>query len=84
MYQIGLKKFLLLQKIEIIFRGHMLLALLKMKKLLERFTKKNCRKIDQKEFRIEKVIKQKGDNLYVRWKGYDSSSNSWIDKNNIV
>ena len=55
-----------------------------MKKLLERFTKKNCRKIDQKEFRIEKVIKQKGDNLYVRWKGYDSSSNSWIDKNNIV
>ena len=84
MYQIGLKKFLLLQKIKKIFHGHILLALLKMKKLLERFTKKNCGKIDQKEFRIEKVIKQKGDNLYVRWKGYDSSSNSWIDKNNIV
>ena len=84
MFQIVLKKFLLLQKIKILFRGHMLLALLKMKKLLERFTKKNCRKNDQKEFRIEKVIKKKGDNLYVRWKGYDSSSNSWTDKNNIV
>ena len=30
--------------------------------------------------RIEKVIKRKGDRLYVKWKGYDSSFNSWIDK----
>ena len=37
-----------------------------------------------KEFRIEKVIKRKGDNLYVKWKGYDNSFNSWIDKNDIV
>ena len=32
----------------------------------------NC----QKEFRIEKVLKKKGDKLYVKWKGYDSSFNS--------
>ena len=32
------------------------------------------------EFRIEKVIKRKGDKIYVKWKGYDSSFNSWIDK----
>ena len=38
----------------------------------------------QKEFRIEKVIKRKGDKLYVKWKGYDNSFNSWIDKNDIV
>ena len=37
-------------------------------------------KTDQKEFWIEKVIKKKGDNLYVKWKGYDNSFNSWIDK----
>ena len=37
-------------------------------------------KTNQKEFRIEKVIKRKGDKLYVRWKGYDSSFNSKIDK----
>ena len=34
----------------------------------------------QKEFSVEKVIKRKGDELNVKWKGYDSSSNSWIDK----
>ena len=33
----------------------------------------------QKESRIEKVRKKKGDKLYVKWKGYDNSFNSWID-----
>ena len=28
------------------------------------------KKKNQKEFRIEKVIKRKGDKLYVKWKGY--------------
>ena len=39
---------------------------------------------NQKELRIEKVIKKKGDKLYVKWKGYDSSFNSWIDKKKIL
>ena len=43
MLQIGLK-FLLLQKLKILFREHMLLVILKVRKLLERFTKKNCKK----------------------------------------
>ena len=38
----------------------------------------------QNEFRIEKVIKRNGDKLYVKWKGYDSSFNSWVDKKGIV
>ena len=38
----------------------------------------------QKEFRIEKVLKKKGDKVYVKWKGYDNSFNSWIDKKDIV
>ena len=33
--------------------------------------------LNGEEFRIEKVIKRKGDKLYVKWKGYDSSINSW-------
>ena len=53
-------------------------------KLLEHFMKKNCKKNDQQEFRIEKVIKKKGDKLYVKWKGYDNSFNSWIDKKDLV
>ena len=53
------------------------------KKLLVQFKKKNC-KTDQKEFRIEKVLKKKGDKLYVKWKGYNNSFNSWIDKKDLV
>ena len=36
------------------------------------------------EFRIEKVIKRKGDKLYRKWKGFDNSFNSWIGKKDIV
>ena len=62
----------------------MLLVILKTKKLLERFTKKICKKTNQKVFRVEKVIKRKDDNLYIKWKDYDSSFNRWIDKKDIV
>ena len=44
------------------------------------FYEKERQKINKKEFRIEKVIKRKGDELYVRWKGYNNSFNSWINK----
>ena len=37
------------------------------------FYKKELQKTNQQEFRIEKVIEKKGDKLYVKWKGYDSS-----------
>ena len=53
------------------------------KKLLELFTIKNCTKI-QKAVRVEKVIKRKGDKVYVTWKGYDNSLNSWIDIKKVV
>ena len=52
-------------------------------KLLEHF-EKELQKTNQQEFRIEKVIKRKGDKLYVIWKGYDNSFNSWIDKKDLV
>ena len=41
-------------------------------------------KTNQKEFRIENVIKRKGNKLYVKWKGYNSSFNSWIDNKDII
>ena len=41
-------------------------------------------KIDQQEFRIEEVIRKKGDKLCLKWKGYDSLFNSWIDKKDLV
>ena len=48
------------------------------------FYEKELQKNNQQEFRIEKVIKRKGDKLYVKWKGYDISFNSWIDKKDLV
>ena len=44
------------------------------------FYEKELQKSNQKEFRIEKVLKKKGDRSYVKWKSYDNSFNSWIDK----
>ena len=44
------------------------------------FYEKELQKTNQKEFRIEKVPKRKGDKLFVKWKGYYNSFNSWIDK----
>ena len=44
----------------------MLLMILIMKKL------NNCEK-NRKEFRIEKVIKRKGNKLHVKWKDYNNS-----------
>ena len=47
------------------------------------FYEKELQKTNQKEFRIEKVIKRKGNKLYVNWKGYNNSFNSWIDKKDL-
>ena len=37
-------------------------------------------KTNQRKLRIEKVIKRKGDKVFVKWKEYDNSFDSWIDK----
>ena len=54
------------------------------KKIIATFYKNELQKTKQNELRIEKVIKRKSDKLYVKWKGYDNSFNSWIDKKDIV
>ena len=48
------------------------------------FYEKQLEKTNQKEFRIEKVLTKKGDKFYVKWKDYDNSFNSWIDKKDLV
>ena len=44
------------------------------------FYEKGLQKTNQKKFRIEKVLKRKGDKLFVKLKRYDNSFNSWINK----
>ena len=48
------------------------------------FYEKELQKTSQEEFRIEKVIKRKDDKIYVNWKGYNNSFNSWIDKKDLI
>ena len=52
--------------------------------ITESFYERELQKTNQEEVRIEKIIKRKGDKLYVKWKGYDNSSNSWINKKDIL
>ena len=40
------------------------------------FYEKELQKTNQEEFRIEKVIRRKGNKIYVKWKGYNNSLNS--------
>ena len=49
-----------------------------------RFYEKEFQKTSQEKFRIEKVLKRKYDKLYVKWKRYDNSFNSWIDKKDLL
>ena len=57
---------------------------LKDEEIVEIFYKEELQESNQKEFRVEKVTKKKDDKLFVKWKGYDSSFNSWIDNKDIT
>ena len=35
-------------------------------------------------YTIEKILKTNKDKIYVKWRGYDNSFNSWINKNNVT
>ena len=52
--------------------------------IIKTFYEKELQKANQKEFRLDKVLTKKGDELYVKRKGYDNSFNSWIDKKDLV
>ena len=71
--QIGLKKTFWLKKFKILHRG------LQSKEVVAMLYEKELRK-----FRVEKVIKRKGDKLYFKLKAYDNSINNWIDKKDII
>ena len=53
--------------------------ILRVNKLLERFTKDKSKRIQDRKSDLKKV-----DKLYVKWKGHDNSFNCWIDKKDIV
>ena len=62
----------------------MWLVILNGEKIGGSFYENELPKTKQYNYRIEKVIKRKGDKSYAKWKGYDNSFNIWIDKKDIV
>ena len=52
--------------------------------IVRTFFQKELQKTNQKKFRIEKVIQRKDNKLYIKWKGYNSLFNSYINKKDIV
>ena len=52
--------------------------------ITRRFSEKELQKSSQEKFRIEKVLKRKGDKLNVKWKGYDDLFNGWVHKKDLV
>ena len=59
----------------------MLLLVLKVKKLLKRFTKRDCKA--KRVCSLKSNQKRKGDQIYVKWEDQDSYFSSWIDKKDI-
>jgi hypothetical protein len=47
------------------------------------FYEQEMQKSTQETFRIEKVLKTKGNKLLVKWMGYSDDFNSWIDKKDV-
>ena len=82
--QIGLKRFSQLNKNKYMVPWTYVINNLNGEEIIGTFYDKELQKTNQKKFRTEKVIKRKGNKLYVKWKGYDISFNSWIDKKDIA
>ena len=81
---IGVKKFLLLKKIKNTVPWTYVISDLNGGEFVGSFYEKEFQKTNQKEFRIEKVIKTKVNKLYIKWKGYNNYFNSWIDNKDLL
>ena len=81
MFQIGLK-FLRFIRLKTVLSRYVI-SDLKEEEIAEKFYAKELQKTNQKDFRVEKVIKRKCDKIYVKWQGYHSSFDSWIDKKTV-
>ena len=62
----------------------MLLNILNSEEIIGKFYEKEMEKTNRKEFKIEMIIKRKGNKLFVKGKRYENSFNSWIDKSDLI
>ena len=53
--------------------------------ILGRFYQEELRKAKYEDvYLVEKILKTRGDKVYVRWLGFDSTHDSWINKSNVL
>ena len=57
---------------------------LNVEEIARMFNEKELQRTNLRDFQVEKVIMRNGAKIYVKWKGYDDSLNSWIDTKDIV
>ena len=75
--------FLWLKKSKTLGHGHFI-SDLNGEEIIGTIYGKELQKTNQKEFRVEKVIKRKSHKLYIKWESYGNSFNSWIDGKDII
>ena len=52
--------------------------------LVELSIKRNCKNVNFLMFIfIERIIKKRGNKLFVKWLGFDDSHNQWISKDDL-
>ena len=81
---IGVETFLLLKKIKNTVLWTYVISDLNGEEIVGNFYEKELPQTNKKKVKIGKVIKKKGDKLYVKWESYDNSFNSWIDKKDLI
>ena len=74
----------MIKKVKITFPWTYVIAELDGEEIVGTLYEKELQKTNQREFRIEKIIKKNGDKLYVIWKSYNILLNDWIDRKDIV
>ena len=72
-----------LKELKILYHGHVI-SDFNRKEIVGTFNEKELQETKQNDFRVENVIKRKGSQLYVKWKGYDIFFNRWIGKKDIT
>ena len=68
MLQIGQKNFFVVDKVKNTVPWTYVVSDLNSKKIIGSFYEKEVQKASQVKFRIEKMLKRKGDKLYGKWK----------------
>ena len=82
--QIGQKKIFVIKKVKNTVPWTYVKENLYGEEITWTFYEKELQNTNQVEFRIEKVIRENGDKLHAKSRGYDNLFDLWIDKKDII